>query len=106
MSSLNFLSSQVVAQCSLGARNHGIHSQALVLNESLISLGELKLKSDLTPAPWTQILEFAKKVFSIILYSDVIIVSSYIGNVCTKLFLTLNTSVLIASRWGNQNLAS
>lgn len=62
VTSVTFAPSQIEAQTALRARTHGIVSQVLLFNDSLISLGEQKLKADAAPAPLREMLDFAKQV--------------------------------------------
>jgi hypothetical protein len=41
---------------------HGILPKVMILNKSLIALGEQKLKEGTAPAAWVDILNFAKTV--------------------------------------------
>lgn len=62
VTSVTFAPSQIQAQSSVGARTHGISTKVLIINDSLISLGEKKLKEGSAPAAWMDILTFAKRV--------------------------------------------
>lgn len=62
VTSVTFSPSQLQAQNVLGSRDHGIKSKVLIINDSLISLGERKLSQSTVPAALVDILDFAKKV--------------------------------------------
>lgn len=62
VTSVTFAPSHIQAQNALGTRTHGIVAKVLILNESLISLGEQKLSQATAPAALSDILEFAKEV--------------------------------------------